>query len=69
MDGGKAILVHRGQATATPRVGELLSLTSLLLSWGDGIWWGSQASDSHRGITHPQRVIPGQAENMEFRSV
>lgn len=30
---GKAILVHRGQATGTPRVRELSSLTSPLLRW------------------------------------
>ena len=36
------IKMHRGQAMGAPRVGGLWSLTNLLLSWGDSIWWGSQ---------------------------
>lgn len=62
---GKSVPVHRGQAVHTFRVGELSSLTSLLLSW-ETVSGEAHELYTPMGISHSQLVIPEQGENPEF---
>ena len=57
--------VHRGQAMGAPRVGGLWSLMSLLLSWGDSVWWGSQVY-TPTGSQPSTTCDPERREDLEF---